>query len=208
MLGPARSALLAARLYLWRRHEFDNLRQRRFFREKYNIDVGLYSYGCFDRWRMPGPIRVGRYCSIARTVRAPNLNHPTSALTTHPALYERSFGVVDEDSLYPETLVIEDDVWIGHNAVLLPGCKHVGRGAVIGAGAIITREVPAYAVMAGNPARKLRDRFEPDLAAAIDASRWWELDLASLRDLIRQNPHLVLRPNAAALRAWTEQRQR
>jgi len=206
MFGPVRSAILAARLYLMRRREYDNLQLRAFFRDRYDIEVGLYSYGCFDRWRMPAPLRVGRYCSIAKTVRSAPSNHPTEALTTHPALYERSFGVVDEDALHPEPLVIEDDVWIGHNAMILPGCKHIGRGAVIGAGAIVTRDVPAYAIMAGNPARKLRDRFTPELAAALDASRWWELDLAALRRLIQERPELVFHPDAAAVADWTRTR--
>ena len=143
MIGHLRSALLAARLYLMRRREIDSLKLRRFFCENYDIDVGLYSYGCFDRWRMPGPLRIGRYCSIGKTVRVATLNHPTEAITTHPALYERRFGVVDRDNLDAATLIIEDDVWIGHFAMILPGCKHIGRGAVIGAGAIVTRDVPA-----------------------------------------------------------------
>lgn len=200
-MGLLRSVLLAARLYLMRRREYDNLRLRAFFRREYDIDVGLYSYGCFDRWRMPGPLTIGRYCSISKSVRVSTDNHPVSALTTHPALYERSFGVVAQDQLHPARLVIEDDVWIGHNVVILAGCKHIGRGAVIGAGAIVTRDVAAYAIMAGSPARKLRDRFAPDLAAAIDASRWWEMDLAELRRLMDEQPQTVLAPTVARVRS-------
>lgn len=202
MMGLLRSVVLAARLYLMRRREYDNLKLRAFFRRTYDIDVGLYSYGCFDRWRMPGPLTIGRYCSISKTVRVSTDNHPVSALTTHPALYERAFGVVAQDRLHPARLVIEDDVWIGHNVVILAGCKHIGRGAVIGAGAIVTRDVAAYAIMAGNPARKLRDRFAPDLAAAIDASRWWEMDLAALRQLLADDPDIVFAPSAERVAAW------
>jgi acetyltransferase-like isoleucine patch superfamily enzyme len=202
MRGIANKVLELVRLKLWRRRQHDNMKLRAYFRDRHRIDVGLYSYGCFDQWRMPGPIKVGRYCSIANTVRSAPINHPFDAMTTHPALYERKFGVVDQDIHYDDTLVIEDDVWIGHNAVILPGCKHVGRGSIIGAGAIVTRNVPAYAIVAGNPAKKLRDRFAPDLVVALETSRWWEMDLADLRVLIKAQPELVFHPTAASIDAW------
>jgi hypothetical protein len=125
-------------------------------------------------------------------------------MTTHPALFEREFGVVDRDIEWDEVLVVEDDVWVGHNVMILPGCKFIGRGAIVGAGAVVTRNVDRYAIVAGNPARKIRDRFPPELCEALEASRWWELDLAALRRLVEQNPDLVYRPDAAAVRAWSE----
>src|ERR1700679_2084295 len=109
MLGLAKSAITAARLYLMRRRQYDSLELREYFLQRYNIEIGLYSYGCFDPWRMRGPMRVGRYCSIASSVRTALGNHPMDALTTHPALYERTFGVVDADIPLDELLVIEDD---------------------------------------------------------------------------------------------------
>lgn len=187
------------RLALLLRRQHDSVALRTLFRDRYDIDVGMQSYGCFDRWRMRGPMRVGRYCSIAKTARTILANHPTDALTTHPALYEAKFGVVDTDRAWPGTLDIADDVWIGHYAVLLPGCTRVGRGAVIGAGAIVTRDVAPYSIVAGNPARVLRQRFPDDLAEAIDRSRWWELDPPALRALYRERPELVLHPTVAAL---------
>ena len=145
---------------LWSRDQHVNAKLRAYYRDNFRIDVGLYSYGCFDRWRMPGPIRIGRYCSIANSVKSAPINHPYDAMTTHPALYERKFGVVEKDIHYDDVLVIEDDVWIGHNVMILPGCKHVGRGAIIGAGAVVTKDVPAYAIVAGNPAVLIR-RIKP-----------------------------------------------
>src|SRR3546814_15245998 len=112
---------------------------------------------------MPGPIKIGRYCSIANSVRSAPINHPTDALTTHPALYEKKFGVVAADIFYDDPLIIEDDVWIGHNAFILPGCKFIGRGAVIGAGADVTRNVERSTIVAGNPARHCRDRCHAEL---------------------------------------------
>lgn len=206
MPGLLGSLIEKAKLRLWRREQFTSAPLRAWFRDRYRIDVGLYSYGCFDQWRMPGPIIVGRYCSIANTVRSAPINHPTDALTTHPVLYEKKFGVVDEDIFYDDPLVIEDDVWIGHNAMILPGCKFIGRGAVIGAGAIVTRNVERYAIVAGNPARKLRDRFPADLIAAVEKSRWWELDPPDLHKLLHDRRDMLFHPDAAMLEAWQGER--
>lgn len=208
MPGLIADIIEKARVRLWRRDQFTSAPLRKWFREKYRVDVGLYSYGCFDQWRMPGPIKVGRYCSIANSVRSAPINHPAEALTTHPVLYEKKFGAVDDDIFYDDPLVIEDDVWIGHNAMILPGCKFIGRGAIIGAGAVVTRNVDRYAIVAGNPARKLRDRFTPALAEAIEASRWWELDLPELRRLVRERRDLVFRPTVEALIQWRSDRGR
>ena len=185
-----------------RRRQHDSAALRERFAARYGIEVELYSYGCFDRWRMPGPMRIGRYCSIANTVRSARNNHPIDALTTHPMLYEARFGVVDTDRAWEGRLDIEDDVWIGHQAVLLPGCTFIGRGSVIGAGAIVTRPVERYSVVAGNPAKLLRQRFEPDLIAAIEASQWWLLDPPAIRAFLKERPELVMHPNVVNLGEW------
>jgi virginiamycin A acetyltransferase len=153
---------------------------------------------------MPGPMHIGRYCSIAGTVRVAPMNHLISALTTHPALYERKFGVVEADVKPTKSLVIEDDVWIGNNVVILPGCKRIGRGAVVGAGSIVTHDVDRYAIVAGNPARLLRPRFNNDLIDEVEKSTWWNLDLDEIKRIYQQNPYLLLSPTASGLRDWRE----
>jgi virginiamycin A acetyltransferase len=205
MLSLARRAIERGWVWRWQRDPFRSTALRRWYRDKHRIDVGLYSYGCFDEWRMPGPLIVGRYCSIAKTARSAPVNHPVDAITTHPALYERKFGVVDDDLNYDDPQVIEDDVWIGHHAIILPGCRRIGRGSIVGAGAIVTRDVPRYAVVAGNPARMLRERFPRDVQAALEQSRWWELDLAGLRALVNERPELVFRPTSKLVRSWWRQ---
>jgi virginiamycin A acetyltransferase len=187
------------RMRWWRARQHDSIALRSYYRDHFTIDVGLQSYGCFDRWRMPGPIKVGRYCSIASTVRSAPINHPHDALTTHPVLFERKFGAVDKDIRWDAVLTIGDDVWIGHNAMILPGCKAIGRGAIIGAGAIVTRDVPAYAIVAGNPAKLLRMRFDDATIAAIEASHWWQLDPADIRALLASEPDTLFHPTPARL---------
>lgn len=206
MIGILKSAIDRVHLELLRREQLENSKLRAYFSRRHGIEVGLYSYGCFDAWRMPGPMRVGRYCSIAKSARVVPNNHLMSALTTHPLLYERRFGLVDTD-LQAEPLVIEDDVWIGHDAVLLPGCKFVGRGAVVGAGAIVTSNVERYTIVAGNPARRLRDRYPAELAAAIEQSRWWDLDIADLRRLGRERPDVVFQPTVESVGRWMSEQK-
>jgi acetyltransferase-like isoleucine patch superfamily enzyme len=183
------------------RDEYESLALREMFAKRFEVEVGLYSYGCFDRWRVPRRTRIGRYCSFAKTVRILDANHPVEAMTTHPFLYEAKFGVVAEDRIDPPWLHIGDDVWLGHNAIITPGCKAIGRGAIIGAGAVVTRDVPAYTVMAGLPAKPLRSRFDSDTIAALEASRWWEMDRAALARLVKASPDTVFHPTPANLAA-------
>lgn len=150
---------------------------------------------------MPGPLRIGRYCSFAKTARVVDANHPLEALTTHPLLYEKQFGVVPENRLHSEPLFVGDDVWVGHHAIIMPGCKKIGRGAVIGAGSIVTRDIDPYTVVAGVPAHPLRKRFSDELIEAIEASRWWECEPAELRDIYAKHPDALDAPTPELLAA-------
>ena len=188
-----------ARLFRWRRQQMTSMPLRDYFTDRFGIDVGLYSYGCFDRWRMPGPLRIGRYCSFGSTVRVVDSNHPIDGITTHPLIYDAAHGVIAANALSPEPLIIEDDVWVGHNTVILPGCKFIGRGAIIGAGSIVTKNVKPYAIVAGNPAKPLRMRFEPELIAALEASRWWQRDMAELARIERDFDRAVTCPTPEKL---------
>ena len=199
MPGFISGAMDKIKLRLLRRNEMESLELRKFFIDKYDIKVGLYSYGCFDPWRIGPHASIGRYCSFAKTVRVLNANHPIHAISTHPYLYDPSFGVTKENQLNYNHCVIEDDVWISHNATITPSCAVVGRGAIIGAGAVVTKSVEPYSIVTGAPARILRMRFDPALISAIEQSRWWELDKATLAERARRNSDAIFHPSVAAL---------
>ena len=205
-MGLLRSISEKIRLRVLIRNEYESLALRRWFASRWGVEVGLYSYGCFDPWRIPARTRIGRYCSFAKTARILDANHPIDALTTHPYLYEKRFGLVQEDLIDPAWINIEDGVWVSHNATITPGCKHIGRGAIIGAGAIVTKDVPAYAIVVGAPGKVLRYRFDEELRRAIDESRWWELDKSALGAVARSNIALLMHPTIESLQTLRRDR--
>lgn len=156
----------------------------------HGVEVAMYSYGeCMVPGAFPRGTRVGRYVSIAPGVKAYSTNHPTDWISTHPVLYNPSLGLVKDRGLPPSApLVIEHDVWIGHGAIITPRCHRIGLGAIVGAGAVVTKDVPDFAIVAGNPARVLRYRFPDDVQALVRSSRWWEL---SLDELSRYMPDIA-----------------
>ncbi|NJR77273.1 CatB-related O-acetyltransferase [Sphingomonas corticis] len=182
--------------------EYDSVSLRRHFARKHDIAIGLYTFGAFDRWRMPPGTRIGRYCSIARNARLVEADHPVGNLTTHPFLYMPAFGVTQAQKEAVPGQVIEDDVWLSHNVTVLPGCKRIGRGAIVGAGAVVIADVPRYAVAVGVPAKVVRYRFPTEVQAAIEATRWWELDKQQLATGLRAAPAFATAPSAEGARAF------
>ncbi|WP_448586011.1 CatB-related O-acetyltransferase [Thermaurantiacus sp.] len=177
---------------------------RRRFRERHDISVGLYSYGCFDRWRFPPGTSIGRYCSFARSARFIEADHPVDALSTHPFLYAGDSGLAKPDAIPVNRQQVADDVWVGHNAIILPGCTRIGRGAVVGAGTVVRADVPAYAIVAGVPGKVLRYRFPDPVIAAIEATRWWELDLPVLVRALKRVPEFAWAPGPESAARFME----
>jgi hypothetical protein len=130
---------------------------------------------------------VGKFCSIAAMVRLNPGNHPMWRATQSHFVYRASQyfdGEADEADFFQwrrsQPVTIGHDVWIGHGAVVMPG-RTIGTGAVIAAGAIVTRDVAPYSIVAGVPARPLRDRFPPAIATRLQALAWWDWDHERLR---------------------------
>lgn len=152
--------------------------------------VGAYSYGGLLSPHVLSPnVTIGRYCSFGSGVQVFRRNHPVDHLSTHAAFYNPLYRFVDVDRLGFRPLTIEHDVWIGHGGLILPGCDRIGLGAVVGAGAVVTKSVEDFAIVAGNPARQIGTRFDDALCEEVRASRWWEKsldDLKHYRDLLTQ----------------------
>lgn len=156
---------------------------RLFLKRDYGVDIGAHSYGsCFIPKMLAPSVKIGSYSSFGKGVRVIPQNHPYKTLSTHPYLYERQFGFIAQDTLMPSCTEIGSDVWIGHSAIILAGCRKIGHGAIIGAGAIVTKDVPDYAIVAGNPARVIKYRFSEDTIARLLAEQWWNQGVAYLNE--------------------------
>lgn len=201
-MGLARNMIDAFMVRL-HRDEYTSVGLRDYFRKHHDIEIGMYTFGAFDRWRVPPGTRIGRYCSIARNARFIEANHPMDALSTHPYFYESLHGVIAEDLLDRHPQVVSDDVWIGHNATIAAGCRRIGRGAVVGAGAVVTRDVPPYAIVMGMPAQVSRYRFDNDTIRVIEETRWWELDKDSLAAAVKGAPMFAAKPNCETARQFS-----
>lgn len=147
--------------------------------------IGDYSYIVNDAHVIY--TTIGKFCSIAAMTRINPGNHPMERATQAHFTYRASayFDDAEDDTGFfdwrrSNPVTIGHDVWIGHGAIILPGCK-IGTGAVVAAGAVVTRDVAPYTIVAGVAARKIRDRFPPDIAARLLDLAWWDWEHARLR---------------------------
>ena len=162
---------------------------RAFYREEHGLEIGYGTYGgCWNNsslWR--GNMKIGNYCSFATGINAITTNHRIHWFSTHPCLANEYFGGILYKG-YPDDgqkhgLEICNDVWIATNVLILPGCKKIGNGAIVGAGSVVTHDVPPYAIVAGNPARVLRYRFDEETIKKLEATEWWNLKLDKLKEI-------------------------
>jgi len=174
---------------------------------QYGVTVGMYSYGeCLKPGLLPRGTRIGNYCSIAAGLRIHRRNHPTDRVSQHPFFYNQQCGLIAEDSIEEDAsnpLEIGHDVWIGTGAIVLPKCRRIGNGAVVGAGSVVTRDVEPFTIVAGNPAHFIKHRFPPEVIERINASEWWNIELS---ELVRHFPVFVNPASLESIERLTEPR--
>lgn len=188
VLAPLTGVVTYAFIHLAKRHGYNHNLQRYHVHRHCGIPVGKWSYGFWDMVRANprGIARIGAFCSIAPNVTVTGQQHSLSTVTTSPIVYTADRGFIDSDRPdfggpgRNDRVEIGNDVWIGQNVTILPSVR-IADGAVIGAGAVVTRDVPAYAIAAGVPARVIRTRFSEAEIAALARIRWWEWDDARIR---------------------------
>ncbi|MDJ0623217.1 MAG: DapH/DapD/GlmU-related protein [Desulfocapsaceae bacterium] len=131
---------------------------------------------------------IGKFVNIASDVRINPGNHPMEWVSQHHFLYRiKQYGLGEEDN-QPffnwrrlQRVTIGHDVWIGHKAIVLPGVT-VGNGAVVAAGAVVSRDVKPYSVVGGVPAKPLRSRFPEPIWRCLEEIQWWNWDHETIKE--------------------------
>jgi acetyltransferase-like isoleucine patch superfamily enzyme len=155
----------------------------------HGVTAGAYSYGeGLIPGSFPAGVTIGRYVSIAAGVLILLRNHPLNRLSTHPFFFNRHLGFIEKDAMQFSRLEIGHDAWLGARAIVTPGCHRIGIGSVVAAGAVVTKDVPDFAIVGGNPARIIKFRFDVQTIDRVLASRWWE---RSVKDCAEFMPYMT-----------------
>lgn len=127
---------------------------------------------------------IGKYCAISWNCSINAIQHPTDRISISAFPYVPYVGnFVTKREQHYQKVIIENDVWIGANSVIMPGVK-IGNGAIIGANAVVTKDVPDYAIVGGVPAKIIKYRFEENVISALLELKWWNLDKTSIKENI------------------------
>ena len=122
---------------------------------------------------------IGKFCAIAADVRINALSHPIDRISQHKITYRPNeyflYAKVDRDfreARKQSRVIIGHDVWVGHGAIIMPGLS-IGHGAVVAAGAVVTKDVEAFEIVAGVPAKRIKWRFKKSIRTQIINLAWW-----------------------------------
>lgn len=178
-----------------------------------NVEIGDYTYyddpegaGNFEKnilYHFPfigDRLIIGKFCAIARGVKfiMNGANHKTSGISTYPF---QIFGngwekvtPVPGDLPYKGDTIIGNDVWIGYDALIMPGVN-IGNGAIISSRSVVVNDVPAYTIYGGNPARLIKERFSASTVQRLQALAWWNWPV----DKITRNLEAIVSANVEDL---------
>lgn len=143
----------------------------------------VIGHGCGIGWnfsvRGSGTLTMGKYCAVGENVRIITSNHETGCLALNFRLQSKVIGrrLAGEK----RDVTVGNDVWIGDHAIILPGAS-IGNGAIVGAGAVVTKPVPPFSIVAGNPASVIGRRFSEKAADEITQLAWWDWSLLEMRE--------------------------
>lgn len=131
--------------------------------------------------------QIGKFCSIASNVYIGPGTHPMNFITTHPFVFLKKFGEfipIDDEEIVNErekkSIIIGNDVWIGQGSIIMDNIK-IGDGAIVGAHAVVTKDVDPYAIVVGNPARVIRYRFNREIIKQLLDIEWWDWDKEKIK---------------------------
>jgi len=153
-----------------------------------NFQVGEFSYGSprVLSWGEGSKLSIGKFCSLADdVVILLGGEHRTDWISTYPftSIFKNQINAIEGHPKTKGDVVIKNDVWIGRQSIILSGLT-INDGAVIGAGSVVTKDVPAYAIVAGNPASLKKNRFSDIQINQLESIAWWNWPLEKILDNI------------------------
>lgn len=128
-------------------------------------------------------VKIGSYCTFGSDIKLITSNHNYNIPVLQYSFYKKHFGKTPKNNSSKEELSIEigNDVWIGDNVSILPNVK-VGNGAIIGTGSVVTKDISDYVIVAGVPAKYLKDRFSDEVKKKLISSKWWTWNNAKIKE--------------------------
>ena len=147
-----------------------------------NTSIGEYNY--IGNGTMMANAQIGNYCSIAPYVKLGQMEHDLKCVSTSTHIFGPKHGITDFTGDMSPT-VIENDVWLAANVVVKQGIT-VHTGAVVGAGAVVTKDIPPYAIAVGVPAKVIGYRFCDSIIDNLLQSQWWQLPPKKAREICRK----------------------
>ena len=164
----------------------DTLRRRQSDWNRGLADVNDFTYGSpmILSWGEGTRVHIGKFCSIAEGVEIfAGGNHRNDWISTYPfnALMPREYGFIEGHPYSKGDVWIGNDVWLGRGCTIMSGV-HIGDGATVAAKAVVSRDVPPYAVAAGNPAEVRKLRFSKKEIDALLSIKWWDWNIAKIAD--------------------------
>ncbi|MCK9522044.1 MAG: CatB-related O-acetyltransferase [Proteobacteria bacterium] len=177
--------------------------------------IGKYTY-IGSRTRIAPKTKIGNYCSIARDVEVGPATHPLTLMSTHPFQYSKNHFPSENYKLHKRvkvtsttdtTVSIGNDVWIGAKVVIMRGVK-IGDGAILGSSAVVTKDVPPYAIVAGIPAQIIRYRFDDQIIQEFKKLKWWEMNPIDMNGVDYTNVSTAIVELASRKKTYIQENKR
>ncbi len=144
-----------------------------------NVQIGDYTY--VSDFTILYNVKIGKFCSIANFCGVGMLDHNYKNVSSHYFLEKKKYGFLKDDKkIKDKNTQIGNDVWIGFNSIIKSGVK-ISDGAIVGAGSVVLKDVPAYAIVAGVPAKIIKYRFSEEIIQKLKIIKWWEWEFLKIK---------------------------
>ncbi|MBP9752675.1 MAG: CatB-related O-acetyltransferase [Proteobacteria bacterium] len=153
---------------------------------------------------MQDKLIIGKFCQLATGIRfiMNGSNHPMDGISTYPfKVFGGEWAKIDMNVKSKGDTIIGNDVWIGNSVTIMQGIK-IGDGAIIGTNSLVTKDIPPYTIVGGNPAKEIRRRFDPETTEFLVNLKWWDWSVEEITENLKR----ITSGNIAGLKKIFEQK--